>query len=512
VAESIEDLKVYEAWAPKLSAKQLEILNCMKRVILVTGPRRTGKSIAVGHKVCRHLWDVDNARVGIFVTSYKVGTHGGSWADLIDICMPEWLGSGMGSDDGGNTFEYTSEADGIPGPKLDGKTRTPLFTIKNRHGTESTCTLYSIDNENEIESKVKQLRFSMIWIVELSTFNSVDIYRLTEEQLRWGNDEDQQWISDTNPSEEGTNSWIYQTFWVKRNKPPAELSEDEIKTYANMEVFEVFQKDNPYVNEDRFASLRVKYMGDANGYARHVEGKWVQASARSGYVFADVLNEAVHVIPDAIDVDPATQHLYTGWDPGIFNSAAVAGEKRIIDGHLFWFILDELEETEKDISVGDFASAFFEKIVALNKHYSTTWKNFHGFTWKHWSDPNINTLNHPSLSGVVSAEIEKVTGGQVELNAAIKGAGSVEAGCNFIRRLLREERLFIGDNCPKLLTALRKVKKGGTRGDFIDRGDKYKHILDALRYMISMESIEEIEESEGYRPNKSTRKLIHVHL
>lgn len=514
MAQTLEEVQVSQPWAPSLSKKQFDILNCKKRSILVTGPRRTGKSIAVGHKICRHLWDVDDAQVGVFVTSYKVGTHGGSWSDLIDICMPEWLDSGIQSDDGSSTFEFTSVSpSGSFGPKLDGKTRTPLFAIRNRHGTESFCTLYSVDNENELEAKVKQLKFSMVWVVELSTFNSVEMYNMTEESLRWGPDDDQQWIADTNPSEDGTSSWIYKMFYEKRNKPSSEMSIDELKTFSNMTVFEVFQEDNPFTHPDRFASLRVKYADDPDGYARHVEGRWVRASTRAGFVFSDVLNEDVHVIKDAIDVDKNTSMIYTGWDPGIFNSAAIAAEKRMINGIAFWFILDELVETSKEISIGDFAIGFFTKMVALNEHYKRIWPNFHGFQWKHWSDPNVTTLHHPSMTGAVSAEIENVTGGQIELHAAVKGAGSVEAGCNFIRRLLREERLFIGENCPHLLEAMRKIKRGGTKGDFIDRNDKLKHIIDALRYVISMESLEDLQEnSDGFRAIPSTRRLIHVRL
>lgn len=510
MVETLEEPKIEPAWAPPLSPKQFDILNNKKRVTLVTGPRRTGKSIAVGHKVCRHLWDVE-AKVGIFVTSYKVGTHGGSWADLIDICLPAWLASGLVSDDEQGTFEYlTMTPEGVPGPRHDGKTRTPLFSIRNRHGTESTCTLYSIDNENEIEAKTKQLRFSMVWIVELSTFKSAEIYKMTEESLRWGPDEDQQWISDTNPSEDGTTSWIYKEFYEKRNKPPDEMSEDEKRILPNMCVFELYEADNPFAHPDRFAALRVKYSDDPDGYARHVEGRWIRASKRSGFVFADVLNEHVHVIKDSIDVDKNTSMIYTGWDPGIFNSAAVALEKRMIGDHAFWFVLDELVSVDHEVNIADFAVGFFEKMVALNNHYKSQWPGFQGFQWEHWSDPNVATLTHPSLTGAASAEIEKVTGGQIELNAAIKGAGSVESGCNFIRRLLREERLFIGENCPNLLEALRKVKKGGTRGDFIDRNDKYKHVLDCLRYPLTMLSIEELDETP--RRNSSTRPIIQVKL
>lgn len=500
-----------EAWAPGLSIKQFHIVNSGKRVILVAGPRRTGKSIAVGHKVCRHLWDVGDAdggtgaKVGVFVTSYKVGTHGGSWSDLTDICLPEWLRSGMQSDDGRGTFEYLTVTPlGIPGPQLDGKTRTPFFSIRNRHGTESTCHLYSIDNENEIEQKAKQLRLSMVWIVELSTFNSEDIFKMTLQCLRWGRWEDQQWISDTNPSEDGTASWIYKTFWERRNKPTQELDEGTRKVVANMEVVEVFLEDNSFLREEEIAELKWQYQDDPDGYARHVEGRWIRANSNRGWVFSDVLDENIHIIRDCIDVDKNSSTLYTGWDPGIFNSAACIFEKRIIGGHSFWFALDEVVSVDRDVSVADFAVRFFDKMLAIEKHYKSAWPGFKGFQWNHWSDPNVlNMATH----GSIALEITKVTGGQIELNPAIKGAGSVESGCNYIRRLLREERLFIGDNCPQLLDSLRRIKKGGTRGDFIDRNDKLKHIVDAMRYCLVMESLEEMEEDT--RP-KSSNRLIHV--
>src|SRR5690242_7516868 len=60
-----------EIWVPKLSPVQYDIFNCgteadgWKRFILVDGGRMNGKSIGVGHRIFRHLWETPGARVGL---------------------------------------------------------------------------------------------------------------------------------------------------------------------------------------------------------------------------------------------------------------------------------------------------------------------------------------------------------------------------------------------------------------------------------------------------------------
>src|SRR5262249_18987491 len=119
---------------------------------------------AVLHKLVRHLWDTDGARLAMFSKTMKKSKEGGTWSDINRITLPEWIASGIG-------LRYTTKTnEGTPGPKIDGQTRTPYFRITNRHGTTSEAMLFSLDYDKDVEDKLKEMRFSCIYFSELSKF------------------------------------------------------------------------------------------------------------------------------------------------------------------------------------------------------------------------------------------------------------------------------------------------------------------------------------------------------
>jgi phage terminase large subunit len=219
-------------WIPNFKAgdkthlKQVEIFNCYKRYMLVCGSRRSGKTIAVLHRVMRHLWETPGARVALVTKTNKVGKEGGVWADLIEMTVPEWINSNMVGING-LPLEYVSENRGIPGPRMDSATRTSSFRIRNYYSGESELIHLSLDNVAEVEAKFKGTRYSMIWFSELSEFDSLNVFTSTIQQLRIGLWEHQQFIADTNPAVEGEDSWIYQLWYVrvKRTDVPEDFAQ-----------------------------------------------------------------------------------------------------------------------------------------------------------------------------------------------------------------------------------------------------------------------------------------------
>lgn len=501
-AEPIEQPKLEPEFCPDLIEKQYEIINNRQRILLISGPMKTGKSIGICHKIMRHLWENNGAYVGIFVTSYKVATDGGSWTDLIQIAR-EWIASGMLSDTG-EPIDFTSfirgEEEG--GPKLDSKSRTPFFRIRNMHGGESECRLFSLDNENEIEAKVKGLRLSAAWCVELSTFKSERVMKLTISRLRSLHVayEDQFWIADTNPAEEGKAHFAYKVFYQERTNPDHPDKEYQ----ANLGLIEIFLEDNTKLDPRERRELESLYRDNPDEYDRFVLGLWPEGSSVRREAFADLVTD-FHFLDQPIDVDRNTETLITGWDPGAKNSAFVLLEHRLINGLSYWMALTEVVVLDTEISITDFTFQCMEEIIRLQDFYRSRWGDtFPGFNYVHWSDNSATAYYRPQIGDFDAALVKKASGDQIELQGVEKPDGSVAEDVRMIRTLLREKRLFVGSNCPEIRKMLKQIKKGSRHE--IDPTDPLKHIFDALRYPIRAETLEDLNTPN---PN-SGQKIIHL--
>lgn len=500
-------------WLPDLFPKQFEVFNNQKRITLVSGPRKTGKSIAICHRILKHLWDTPNALVALFTTSYKVATDGGSWTDLIKFTVPAWVG--LQCDDPENGFlEYTTfiRGDEEGGPKLDAKSRTPFFRIRNRFGGESECRLFSIDNENEIDAKTMGLRFSGVWVIELSTFKTKKILDRTLLNLRAQGVryEDHFWIADTNPPEEGKTHWAWKKWYVDRVDPDfvrqSEHPEETALYQKSLELIEIFLDDNTKLDPRERIELHETYRDNKDEFDRFVLGIWPEGSSMRRELFADILT-SLHFPEGPIDVERNSLCLHTGWDMGSVNHAFVIIERRIIDGVVYWCALEEVVRTNAEISIADFTVLCLDKMIAINEFYKGRWNNFPGFEWEHWSDNSATAYHRPQIGSVDAAEVYRVSQGQIVLRGVEKPANSVEEDCKMIRTIIREGRFFIGGNCPQLKHALQNIKRGSRYA--INPDDPLKHVVDALRYGIRNAWIEDLRLKQEQENN---RRLIHVPL
>lgn len=499
-------------WRPDLNPKQEDILYKRKPITLVSGPRMTGKSMGIVHAVCDHLWNVNGARVGIFVTSYKVATDGGAWTDLIDYAMKEWMGEHQGEfgeilydpvcagdqpgDDPNAEFRYTTyvrgsvDNDGNPvgTPKLDAKSRTPFFRIRNRFGGESECRLFSLDNENEIEAKTRGLRLSAVWCVELSTFKTRKVFEQTILLLRGIGvpDEKMFWIADTNPPEEGEDHWSHEMFYRDRINPDYKDKDFQ----ASLGLIEIFLDDNPKLSAKKRSILENTYINSPEEYDRFVLGKWPKSGTRRLELFSDLLTP-IHFPQGKIDVHRQTETLASGWDLGSLNSSFVILDVPIIDGIPYVSILDEVVHINEEISTKDFTLECLDKMIAINEFYKKLWHpTFPGFKWRHWSDNSSTDYYRANIGDFEAALVYKETNGQVELIGVPKTDKTLEDGVKLIRMLLREKRIFVGDNCPHVKEMLHKIRRGTNK--ILDPKDKLKHCLDALRYSLTSEFYEHL--------------------
>lgn len=150
-------------------------------------------------------------------------------------------------------------------------------------------------------------------------------------------------------------------------------------------------------------------------------------------------------------------------------------------------ILEEHVTVEEKIKVEQFAYDFYQQMLQLEEFYKRK------FNWTHWSDTSSMDVYRATVDAYDSGLVAKATNGRVELQGADKPRGSVETGIKMIRRLIRENRLFVGENCPWAIRMFQNIEHGTEKP--VDDG-KWKHIFDAIRYVIYMEERKEANYDE----------------
>lgn len=485
--------------------KQVDMFNAgtsedgFKRYILADGGRLNGKTVSCAHRVFRHLWETPGARFGIVSKTYKAAKQGGVWADLTDIVAPIWINPEQPLiGETGMPMEYTSRNGTGVGPAMDPLTRTPYFRIRNMFGGESECCLISLDNDNEIEQKLKGTRWSGLWISELSNFESRIVFDLSILQLRMFHLKDEQhiWIADTNPPEIGEDAWFYKLWYeeIFQEKHPRPGFQKGLK-----HIHFKLDDNAAYLSEIQIDALKGTYANDVGEYSRHVDGEYVKGHGTLDKHFADLIIPDIHYVKPSIGVDKTTDTLYVGWDPGDINHAATILERRVIENVAYWMILDEVVLVGEKVRIEDFAYMVYEKMMILQNFYKTA------FEFIHWADDSALNAFRSQSGGYDADAIFKATNGAVLLNGAAKPDGSIRDSIRILRRFLRDERLFVGENCPNTIESLEGLRVSKDVKLVVDDGP-LKHAFDAMRYPIYM--VERENFMQDLKPRSSDRSVM----
>ena len=488
-----------------LFPKQLEVFNCgiaedaardhphVPTIIFVEGPKKSTKTHAMHQRFLRHIWETQGARAAIVVKTQKSAIDGGVWPELVgsDInegLIEQWINCGLGME------WMTKDRTGKLGPIRDGTTRTELFRVTNAHGGQSEVRLINIDTEKEVKKKLYSTKFSCIWVSELAQFEGEDVFRIGLSQLRMSHLKPWQhiWMADTNPSEEGTDSWIYKKLIGARHKKGLMGGAEEHR--RSIHHIRFILNDNPLMSIEEQEANREIYSDDPGELARIVDGEWVKGKGDKDKHFADVFSPTIHVIgghtgeSDEIEVEKSTTELRSGWDMGNVNHAAVILEKRWIMRNqqplLMWNVIEEEVVIDDTVDTQEFAGRVYARYRNLEELYKRA------FEWRHWSDDTALNIFRASSGSYDFMEVREATNGEIELEAADKPDGSVRAGTRLIRRLLREQRLFVAAKCTNVIAMLLGLRKGNPEDWVPDQ--EHKHVFDALRYPIIMEMREEM--------------------
>jgi hypothetical protein len=442
----------------------------------------------------------------MFSRTLKNSKEGGTWSDLHTIILPEWIKSRIG-------IGYTTKTqEGRPGPKVDGQTRTPYFKVRNAWSGESELMLFSLDFDGDIEDKLKEQRFSMIYFSELSKFRDRKILSVALPSLRMPHlkMEAQQWISDTNPSEEGDQSWIYEVFYLEKNMRYEDYAERKkeqgfpvmpesafLNFQKGLGLIEIRPEENPFLDPRELEELKSTYAYDEGLYERYVNGKWVYGDGNRSIHFSGKFFPIKHVVGSAEADDsenwqcanpsPQCFELITGWDLGDVNHACVIIERQIIAGKSHFILLDELESIGEEVDNITFTEAVMEQIQRLEEIAGRTL-----MLDRSWSDRS--SIERYSATGGTYPylEVHAASNERIFLRGVPKPRDSVKSRVQLLKQLLVQDRIHISAHCKATIRMFRHLKKGQTVLDYVVR-DENKHIFDALTYALFMEMAEELE-------------------
>lgn len=485
------------AWAPRIFQKQADLINVCrsgkKRFILASGPRYSGKTLGSLHAIVDHAWNVDHANIAVVTVTQSAGYDSGVWTDLCELTVPEWIEGGFG-------MEW------IRPPSIAHVSKKPYFIISNRWGGQSRFQLESLKNEQEVEQRFKGKRYSAMFVNELSNFKQRKTLDTWSECLRMVKvpPEKHFLLGDTNPADEGAKSWIYK-LWYEFPNIQDGLSTAEENLQELLALVEFTIPDNIFAPAERVEQLKGMLSNNRDLYDRYVLGRWVTSSLDA--LFVDVFREGIHVIgqdegpgvsdPMIMAPEETCYELYTGWDLGVKNSAAVIAEKTFNPDDRFrrpiFKFLDELVILDEDFSMEDFVRAFVEKMRFWEQRVNAS-----RVKWTHYSDRSAFDMKDPVSNRyhhqiVYEASPDDTPGGRIELIAAARGRNSIQQRVDLWRKLLWEERAYLSRAfCPNLIDMCKSIKKGKTTLAPIEKGSRWKHVFDAATYLAASECYDEM--------------------
>jgi hypothetical protein len=506
-------------WLPNLTAKQREIFDCFSRYLLVSGPRRSGKTLGVLHKLVRHAFDVKNARVIMIAKNIKLAKEGGPWDDLINVILPEWEAAGI--------------LKVVTPPKLDAQTRSLYCEISNRNGGVTRIYLGSLEHDHDVEKLLRGRKFSFLYFIEATNFKSRSLFDTAVQCLRVGEpDWARQIVMDCNPAEEGEAHWLYKLFWTERTSetPPEQhkTEEDREKHRAfqkQLTVIEVMIPSNTFLTKQEVDELYAQFSYDQDILARYFFGKWV-TSTNDGY-FAQHFKPAIHVLGnimvphredwETILIPEDTDTMFSGWDLGDKSSVTVFACKETDDkGRSTYSVVDEVVVDNDSVQLEDYVRACYSIIAK--------WEDFvgHPIKWRATSDTSsfmkkLSARNHEAalirqISSQIVSEEQASPTRIIEMKPTDKYKGSVNQGIKLMKRLLFENRLFISANCIHTIGMFRSFKPERARGTGVERvpDNEWTHKFDALRYLLQSEEPMDVVMYSKSRVGRAPNRIISI--
>jgi hypothetical protein len=516
-----------QLWHPGTSPKQdyLAQVCRQKKFVLASGPRFSTKTMGCLNVFSEKAYTTERGNQCMVSISQTVGYDSGIWKDLTEVVLPKWISGEFGMCwvrrpfVAGQTKKPTCEVTNHKIHEIDTEGWTPGDVEENAeklraYGATTIMQLESLKVEEEAEDRFKPRRYSTIYVPELSTFHNRNTFDCWTECLRLlGLPSDKHlFLADTNPADEGEESWIYHLWFTLLNLEKDDIPPEELALRHNLARVDFDISDNIFDTPGRIAELKAKYYHDKDLYERYINGRWVTASEDA--IFYTTFRPAVHEVgevetpankePETMVPEEECFELRGGWDLGITNSAFVIaervyrmeqrhiklanGENKLIDVRVPMFkFLDELVITGEVFSMEDFVMECLRKRLY--------WENLIGrpIIWRDWSDRSAFDVTDPLTNRYHHQIVFDASYGKIILEAAARGPGSVAQRIDLWKKLLFDERLFFSrTNCPRLIQMNKSLKRGTNKVQMISSGSVHKHPFDAGGYLVASEVPEEL--------------------
>src|SRR5690349_6774155 len=263
-------------WKPPITEKQYLLATFPERFILAAGPRHTTKTAGTLHALVNQAYFVPDASCAFVAISQTNAADSGAWVDLTEKVIPDWINGGFG-------MHWVEE------PRVTLHTHKNYCEISNHFGGTSRIQLYTLADEKEVESLFKNKSFTTIYITELSKFKKHETFTTLIQCFRGiGRPPHHfKFIGDTNPADEGTDSWIWKLWYGIKELP-------ELNDYQRQfRLLEFNFDDNIFYTETQKNEIRQSFEHDHDLYRRMVLGEWIKVS--DGSFFQQTFKRSLHV-------------------------------------------------------------------------------------------------------------------------------------------------------------------------------------------------------------------------
>lgn len=532
----------------KIAPKQMEgLLLCrQKKFVLFSGPRKSAKSMGALTALCDHAWETPHGEVALVAVSQTSGLQSGMWDQLVDGIMPKYMALDKG-------MKWIRE------PFTAQSSKRPTCVVTNKFGGRCRFQLESLKDEREVEERFKNKNYTAVFVTELSNFRQRKTFSIWSQTLRsiHGLDPKQfLFLGDTNPSDEGDESWIYHLWFVRRTQTyeqycefqaeralPISSEPDFQALNAQLGLLQFEIADNIFLTDAEVSELIEEHCHDQDLYDRYILGKWVKASTTA--LFHKHFREGIHVAgeletpgnPDPMMLVPQDQtwKLYLSIDPGTSaNSAGYIFEKVILDlgkGRLslpIFSILDETAIIGEDHTVDEFTLMLCERMF--------WWEQYTGriYEWAAWSDrsvfehrDNSSGKYYHQLIFEASARFWRQKYEQTQtvqyadraivLQAADRSPKSLPHRVDLARRLMYEQRLIVSrTRCPRLIQCFKSMPAAKNDPNVPPKGHHLKHGFDGCFYGVAEESYSEASSAVirtlRNRENQSESGLVSISM
>lgn len=403
------------------------------------------------------------------------------------------------------------------------------FRVRNYYGGESEIQLHSLIYDADVENKLMNTSFSMIYFSELQNFDSEDVFKISILQLRMDGlpYKKHLWMADTNPPEQGPDHFAYRIWYKVRTQeePPKTCrTEEEIADFRKYQsefgLHEFTIDDNVFADPYMVRDLKSTYADDPIGWDRFIMGKWTKSISSKENHFHQIFKKELHVLgsvesPKKADwkiIHPSDEctTLLSGWDLGDVNHAFVIEEPIIMDNDQIGFVqLDEMVWIGIQEPIIDFILECWDKIKAIEAKVGRP------VLWRHWSDTSAWRFSGKSENADAML-VEKITEGTVRLLSAgaAKERQSVRRRVKLMQDLLKQGRELVSAQCFNAIDMYENLRSGKLKpdgtGDVIVKGSKQKHIFDAKSYLRFCELFTEI--SHGPQKPKVGTAVVSVDM